>query len=344
MAWLSWSPSRMEAYVWCNRKFYLTYYRNSLDWEKINDEEVDKWKVYFLKNLDSISTRTWKVIHSILASYFLELKKDKEFTIEQYEEKWLDKLIEVKIKTPYYLSAKRDYTLWYDAQEDKALKKKYGIIWLIEHYYKQIPEDQHDKYLAIIIDNLKSCLLWFSKSQVYQEIKKNFDKYDIYHEPPTTDFDAMKFQSQNVLGWTIDLFVQPDFYLKVKWENKYVIIDRKTWDSSQKKEMVPDQLLAEWYCIYAENWFDDNISIEWFFCNLDDNWRLTTWNKVWIESVKAYEKEINKQIDKLSENLVDHDVLLNAPVSIDKYSETKDDKKCEICAFKSVCKKVNHGK
>ena len=58
MSSLSWSPSRMEAYVRCNRKFYLTYYRNSLDGELIDNEEVDKRKVYFLKNLDSISTRT----------------------------------------------------------------------------------------------------------------------------------------------------------------------------------------------------------------------------------------------------------------------------------------------
>lgn len=320
----------------------MNYYWDSLDWVEINGEKVDKWTVFFLKKLNTIPWWTWNVIHSILASYFLELKKDKTFTIEKYEEMWLDKLIEAKIKIPYFLSAQRDYTKWYNASVDKDLEKKNGIIWLVEHYYKEIPEDQHDKYVAIIIDNIKNSLFNFSKSQIYQEIMKNYDKYEIYTEPPKKDFDAMKFRSDWVADWNVDLFVQPDFYLKEKWENKYIIVDWKTWDISSRDGALPEQLLAEWYRIYTDNNCDENIKIEWFYGNLDNNWVLSSWDKIWIESFKSYEAEINRQIEKLSENLVDNDVVSNNPVSIDKFPETEDCKKCETCAFRCICKKKTH--
>ena len=320
----------------------MNYYWDSLDCVEINGEKVDKWTVFFLKKLNTIPWWTWNVIHSILASYFLELKKDKTFTIEKYEEMWLDKLIEAKIKIPYFLSAQRDYTKWYNASVDKDLEKKNGIIWLVEHYYKEIPEDQHDKYVAIIIDNIKNSLFNFSKSQIYQEIMKNYDKYEIYTEPPKKDFDAMKFRSDWVADWNVDLFVQPDFYLKEKWENKYIIVDWKTWDISSRDGALPEQLLAEWYRIYTDNNCDENIKIEWFYGNLDNNWVLSSWDKIWIESFKSYEAEINRQIEKLSENLVDNDVVSNNPVSIDKFPETEDCKKCETCAFRCICKKKTH--
>jgi hypothetical protein len=46
----------------------------------------------------------------MLASYFLKLKKDKTFTIEKYEEKWWNGLIDAKIKEPYNMSVNRDYS------------------------------------------------------------------------------------------------------------------------------------------------------------------------------------------------------------------------------------------
>ncbi len=268
----------------------------------------------------------------------MELKKDKTFTIEKYEEKWLDKLIEAKIRVPYFLSAQRDYSKWYIASEDKYK----DMIWLVEHYYKEIPEDQHDKYVEIIIDNIRNSLFNFGKSQIYQEILKNYDKYEIYTEPPKKDFNAMKFRSENVADWNVDLYVQPDFYLKVKWEDKYIVVDWKTGDISSFDWGLPEQLLAQWYRIYTDNGWDENLKIEWFYGNLDNNWALSVWDKIWIESFKSYEMEINKQIEKLSENLVDNDIVNNNPVSIDKFPETEDCKKCETCAFRCICKKKTH--
>jgi hypothetical protein len=99
---------------------------------------------------------------------------------------------------------------------------------LVEHYYKEIPEDQHEKYLAIILDNIKNSIDYFSKSPIYKEVKENYDHYEIYHEPTKTDFDAMKFHSPKICNGDIDLFVQPDFYLKENDSNKYIIVDWKS--------------------------------------------------------------------------------------------------------------------
>lgn len=342
MSSLNWSISRESTFDRCNRKYYLHYYCWSLDWELINGTEVNKYDALFLKKLSSIPRWTWNVMHKILASFFERFKEDKSYTIEKYQEQYMDKLIKAKIIDPFLLSAKRDYSKWYEADRDKALEKKYGLIWLIEHYYKQIPEDENEKYLAIIIDNVKSCILSFSKSQLYQELLKNYDKYEIYNEPVIDDFDRKKFTSPNILNGSIDLYVQPDLYLKVKWENKFIIIDRKTWNTIAEYGLLPNQLLAQWYRLYVENWFDDSMHIEWFFCNLEDNWKLSAWNKVGVESIKAFENEINKWITKLTDNLISHDFLLNTPESIEKFPETKDLKKCDTCAFRFICKQNKH--
>lgn len=333
---LTWSPSKMESFNWCQRKFFFTYYSNFVDYDKLANKDVDQWDIILLKKLKAIPMRSGIIIHGIISSFFEQLKKDKNYTIEDHMTKWFEKIIDKKIREPYYMSAKKDYSKWYSS-EDKNDEQKYGIVWLVEHYYKEIPEDQHEKYLAIILDNIKNSIDYFSKSPIYKEVKENYDHYEIYHEPPKTDFDAMKFHSPKICNGDIDLFVQPDFYLKEKDSNKYIIVDWKSGWSTEKFDKLPDQLLAEWYRLYTENGCDNSMQIEWYFWNLENNCELVTWDKVAVESIKQYEEEINNQIHKLSETLVDNDPVKNEPKSMDDYPMTSDTKKCEICSFRCLC-------
>ena len=100
--------------------------------------------------------------------------------------------------------------------------------------------------------------------------------------------------------------------------------------------------MAEGYRIFTDNNGDESVEIEWFFGNLNDNWSLITWDKIWVASFKSYEKQVNDQIAKLSEKLVDNNVVDNKPKSIDLFPETKDCKKCGTCAFRCICKKEYH--
>jgi len=326
---LSRSPSRISSLRRCERKFFFTYYWRNLPWTELESKQRD---ILFLKILQTIPNRSWNLIHSIISHYLHEKEKNPDITIEQYKEMYFEKIIENKIKQPYYNSLQRDYSKWYQ-EWDKKKASEGELIGLIEHFHKEIKDSEHEVVINNIIDKITHSIDNIIETPVYQSISDKTDNKKIYIEPMKTDFEEMKFKSDNI-PWT-DLFVQPDFWMKDE-KNTYVIIDRKTGKNNNWEDEITDQLLAQAYRIYTQEKLTDDAIIEWYLCNLDTWWELSWW-RISINEVKEYENKIKDNIETLKDLLIDRDPQKNEPIWIEKFHKTDDVNKCKFCAFRSIC-------
>lgn len=281
--------------------------------------------IYLLKKLDDLNNWSWKLIHSTISHYLHKFKKDNTFTVDKYKEQFAEN-IKNKINTLYYESLWRDYSHWYKP-EDK------NKVWLVEHYYKEIQNDQHETIIENVINKIINCIDNIKQTQIYENIQRWISNKKLYIEPSKTNFDEMKFESANLPS--IILYVQPDFRMKDE-NNKYIIIDRKTWNKNTEEDEIVDQLLAQAYRIYVQEKPGDDAIIEGYLCYLDIPHELL-WGRISINEIIEYEHKIKDDIETLKDLLINRDPERNEPIGIENFYKTNNINKCKNCAFRIIC-------
>lgn len=209
---------------------------------------------------------------------------------------------------------------------------------LSEHFYQEMPEDWLEQTYQKVMGNLEA----FINSEYHNKIEQRFRKWHhIYIESPhRPNFEMMKVDVSSI-PWleNISILACPDFWIMF-WEKDYIILDWKS--GKEKKEVlgITDQLRV--YALKTllkqktkELW-DRNIDVHEIY--------LPSLNE---KSGKIEQKDIEYIINKILEDveyqkqfIVDQDVARNEPLSHNIFSRTDNEKKCEWCTYRSVCKKL----
>lgn len=313
------SNTRITVLEYCQKKYYFNYYTHSL---KEIDEKL--WlDTLMLKHLKSIEMRVGEKTHHLLSDYLKFLKK---WLANQEKIDELKKDIAQIMIDEFNISKNRDYEAWYDRNQR---------FWLSEHYYKIDVDDRLQEAINKVTNNLDTFISseWHDKVLRYFEIAPS----TYIESPKRPDYENMRIIIDNIPELlNVCILASPDFGV-IMWENKYIIIDRKSWKENLDDEWVPDQIK-----VYALKMLIKKGEIE--LKDLDIKWYevyLPSLKEIgWDITAKDIEDIKNKIINDINfqkQFIVDWDVEKNIPLPHKNFNRTTSAKKCESCTFRKVC-------
>ena len=321
---LSRSNTRIALLEFCEKKYFLNYYTFSL--KKIDQKLRETWVIN--KKLKTLDMRIGEKTHFLISDY-LNLVKDKEDTEENIN----------KIKEGLAEEMR------YDFENSKNKNYNEPAFWerggLCEHYYGDNVDDKLEETIQRVRENLDS----FMKSPWIWKIKEYVDlKYPIYIEnPKNPDFESMRVNTRNIPELRdISIMASPDFWIKFS-NNKYLILDWKTWKEPEASFWIPEQLKV--YALKTllkkkknpELWDDEIESHELYLPSTNTyGW------KIQQEDLDDVVNLIIQDVNFQKTFLVDQDPYKNQPVSSSAFSRTTDEEKCASCPFRKVCEELKN--
>lgn len=319
---LTWSTTRITVLEYCNKKYYLNYYPHTL---RDIDEEL-RLNTLLLKNLKSMDMRVGEKTHHLLSDYLNVLKqweKDPQ-NIDDYKAR-----IVHEMKTEFDISKNRDYTSY-----DRDHK-----FWLSEHYYGENIDDKLQDVIEKVLHNFDV----FLQSDWHDTIRHYFKtaKMVYVERPREKDFESMKVNLSTIPELkNLNVMAAPDFGV-IFSDNKYLIIDWKTWKEKVDTEWTSEQLKIYALKTLLKSKIDlDTVDIEGYEVYLP------SLNKI---GGKIEKLDIDYIIQKLKDDmeyqkqfLVDGDIIANQPLSHEHFPRTTSEKKCASCTFRKVCEDLRN--
>lgn len=315
---LTWSTTRITVLEYCNKKYYFNYYAHALR-QGVNEE---LWlTTLLLKNLKSMEMRIGEKTHHLLSDYLNLLK---QWPLDSDRIQQLKEGIIKEMRDEFDISKNRDYTSY-----DRDHK-----FWLSEHYYQENVDEKLEDAIQKVIHNLDVFLEsdWNQKVQHYFQTAKT-----VYVEKPRQrNFDGMKVNLYSIPELkNLNVMAAPDFGV-VFSDNKYLIIDRKSWQEKMDGDDVSDQLKIYALKTLLKSRLDiNNVEIEWYEVYLPSLHQIG--GKIDASDIDHIIQKLKDDMDYQKQFLVDGDILRNEPLSHDHFPRTNSAKKCASCTFRKVC-------
>jgi len=233
------------------------------------------------------------------------------------------------MKTEFQISKTRDYTS-YDRDH------KFG---LSEHYYGEDIDAKFEETIQKVLHNLEVFLQseWLEKVQYYFNTAKT-----VYIENPRErDFDGMKVSLHSIPELKeVNVMAAPDFWV-VFSDNKYLIIDRKTWQEKIDIDSVSDQLkIYALKLLLKSHHAIDAMDIEAYETYLPS--MRQSGGKIEKIDIDHIIQKIKDDVEYQRQFLVDGDIVKNEALSSSNFSRTKSEKKCASCTFRKVCEDLKN--
>ena len=311
------STTRITILEYCNKKYYFNYYPHAL---KPIDEKL--WlDTLLLKNLKSIDMRVGEKTHHLLSDYLRALKR---WPLDVSQIQSLKDVVTTEMNRDFEISKTRDYTT-YDRD------RKFG---LSEHYYGESIDEKLPYAIEKVVHNLDV----FLESDRHQKVQHYFTtaKTVFVEHPREKDFENMKLNLASIPELhNLNVMAAPDFGV-VFSDNKYLIIDWKTWQEKMDIDWTSDQLkIYALKTILKSRTNIDDIEIEGYEVYLP------SLNKI---GGKIQKVDIDYIVQKLKDDMeyqkqfvVDGDILKNEPLPHQNFPRTTSAKKCTNCTFRKVC-------
>ena len=314
---LTWSTTRITVIEYCNKKYYFNYYPHSL--RPINEDL--RLNTLMLKNLKSMDMRVGEKTHHLLSDYLNALKKWDldEVAIQSFKDR-----VEDEMRKEFEISKNRDYTTY-----DRDHK-----FWLSEHYYGEDVDAKLEEVIQKVLHNLDVFLAsdWNETVQHYFKTAKTV----FVEKPREKDFDSMKLNLSSIPELkSLNVMAAPDFGV-VFSDNKYLIIDRKTWQEKMDTDWTSDQLKIYALKTLLKARTDiDTVEIEGYEVYLPSLNKIGS--KIEKTDIEYIIQKLKEDMEYQKQFLVDGDIVMNEPLSHDHFARTTSAKKCASCTFRKVC-------
>ena len=270
--------------------------------------------------------RVGEKTHHLLSDYLRALKK-REITEEDIQG-FKDHIVE-EMRQEFEISKTRDYAAY-----DRDHK-----FWLSEHYYGENVDDKLEEVIQKVVHNLDVFLEseWNQKVQHYFKTAKT-----VYVENPREkDFDGMKVNLYSIPELkNLNVMAAPDFGVVIS-DNKYLIIDRKTWQEKLDSDWISDQLKIYALKTLLKSKINiDDMEMEWYEVYLPSLHEI--WGKIGKSDIDYITNKLKEDMEYQKQFLVDGDIINNQPLSHDHFPRTNSAKKCASCTFRKVCEDLKN--
>lgn len=274
-----------------------------------------------LKNLKSMDMRVGEKTHHLLSDYLTELKK---WPLDEAIIEGIKNYVVEEMRTEFEISKTRDYSTY-----DKEHK-----FWLSEHYYGENVDDKLEEVIQKVLHNLDVFIQseWNEKVQHYFKTAKTV----FVEKPREKDFKGMRVDLRSIPELKdLNVMAAPDFGV-VFSDNKYLIIDRKTWQEKLDTDWTSEQLkIYALKTLFKSRMDLDNIEIEWYEVYLPSLNQIG--GKIEKIDIETIIQKLKDDMDYQKQFLVDHDIVRNEPLSHASFPRTTSEKKCASCTFRKVC-------
>lgn len=270
--------------------------------------------------------RVGEKTHHLLSDYLRALKK-REITEEDIQG-FKNHIVE-EMRQEFEISKTRDYAAY-----DRDHK-----FWLSEHYYGEDVDDKLEEAIQKVVHNLDVFLEseWNQKVQHYFKTAKT-----VYVENPREkDFDGMKVNLYSIPELkNLNVMAAPDFGVVIS-DNKYLIIDRKTWQEKLDSDWISDQLKIYALKTLLKSKINiDDVEMEWYEVYLPSLHEI--WGKIEKSDIDYITNKLKEDMEYQKQFLVDGDIINNQPLSHDHFPRTNSAKKCATCTFRKVCEDLKN--
>jgi hypothetical protein len=227
----------------------------------------------------------------------------------------------------FNISKNRDYEAWYDRNQK---------FWLTEHYYKL---EDTDKKLQEAIDKVINNLDTFIWSERHDKVSRFFEiSQSVYIESPKRpDYDNMRIIIDSIPElMDVSILASPDFGA-ILWDNRFTIIDRKSWKENMNDDSVPDQIKVYALKMILKKWKlnINDMDIKWYEVYLPS--LKVNWWQITQQDIDDVIQKIINDVNFQKQFIVDEDVTRNVPIAQKNFHRTTSAKKCESCTFRKIC-------
>lgn len=298
----SWSFSRHQSVLNCQRKYAYDYYISHNGWLKRNVEPISQ-HAYRLKKLQHLPMFFGQIAHEIIEQTIKQIMYTKtlprvETLIEQAREKLNDA----------YISSKKQYNAWVDKPS------RYNMFFDI-YYDGKLDAEQVEIYkerLAIIFTN-------FLNSYTVQQLLTRSEQIKINQ---TEEFRFLKLHD-------IKVYIVMDLLYHDVETNKWIIVDWKTGKAS-----ASDKQQLALYALYLQQHLGlplDAIEVrnEYLLNHKHTNTQLEQFD---LDSVLDIFNESIRYMKRFQA-----DILTNEPVDLEDFERTEMKEKCAKCNYKEIC-------
>ena len=190
------------------------------------------------------------------------------------------------------------------------------LFWDFFDEEKEFSDDSLENLLKIFSEKFNWENFWDEAENFYERWKKILENF---------------YQNENIWDWVLPFFIEKrfqidfwDFVINWRfdrvdkiWENKFEIIDYKTWKLRNENDVKND--LQLWlYCIAMKNlWFEPKKAYLYF---------LDHWEKFYFEINDENLKKSKNETKQFFENL-----------KKEKFWALPEENKCKYCSFKKYC-------
>lgn len=265
--------------------------------------------------------RVGEKTHHLLSDYLRALKKwaQNEEAVQTYKDR-----VVAEMRKEFELSKNRDYTAY-----DRDRK-----FWLSEHYYGEEIDDKLEEAIERVVHNLDVFLASDrnQKAQHYFMTAKT-----VYVENPREkDFEWMKLNLSSIVELKpVNVMAAPDFGVIIS-DNKYLIIDRKTWQEKLDTDNISEQLkIYALKLLLKSNIAIENVDIEAYEVYLPSLHQRG--GKIEKEDIDDIIQKLKEDVEYQKQFLVDGDIVKNQAMSSTNFPRVKSEKKCATCTFRKVC-------
>lgn len=265
--------------------------------------------------------RVGEKTHHLLSDYLNAVKycKAEPGDIQPFK----DRIIE-EMRSEFEASKNRDYTTY-----DRDNK-----FWLSEHYYGENVDDKLEEAIQKVIHNLDV----FVQSDRHEKVQHYFKTAKIVYveKPRERDFGGMRVDLRSIPELKdLNVMAAPDFGV-IFSDNKYLIIDRKTWQEKLDTDWTSEQLkIYALKTLFKSRTDLDNIEIEWYEVYLPSLNQIG--GKIEKIDIDTIIQKLKDDMDYQKQFLIDHDIVRNEPLSHTSFPRTTSEKKCASCTFRKVC-------
>lgn len=298
----SWSFSRHQSVLNCQRKYAYDYYISHNGWLKRNVDPISQ-HAYRLKKLQHLPMFFGQIAHEIIEQTIKQIMYTKtlprvETLIEQAREKLNDA----------YISSKKQYNAWVDKPS------RYNMFFDI-YYDGKLDAEQVEIYkerLAIIFTN-------FLNSYTVQQLLTRSEQIKINQ---TEEFRFLKLHD-------IKVYIVMDLLYHDVETNKWIIVDWKTGKAS-----ASDKQQLALYALYLQQHLGlplDAIEVrnEYLLNHKHTNTQLEQFD---LDSVLDIFNESIRYMKRFQA-----DILTNEPVDLEDFERTEMKEKCAKCNYKEIC-------
>ncbi len=268
--------------------------------------------------------RVGEKTHHLLSDYLKLMKKktDSQENINKLKEE-----ISQVMTDDFNISKNRDYEAWYDRNQK---------FWLTEHYYKL---EDTDKKLQEAIDKVINNLDTFIWSERHDKVSRFFEiSQSVYIESPKRpDYDNMRIIIDSIPElMDVSILASPDFGA-ILWDNRFTIIDRKSWKENMNDDSVPDQIKVYALKMILKKWKlnINDMDIKWYEVYLPS--LKVNWWQITQQDIDDVIQKIINDVNFQKQFIVDEDVTRNVPIAQKNFHRTTSAKKCESCTFRKIC-------